>query len=112
MRDYADSQRNNLPIIAMVLYKDGITLAKSGAQSICIIRMRLLNLRGISGKWHDLSLAPDMTHIPGFINAKIEAQRSLLFQRFLFLVLEDTISAKKTGIELHGVLFFRRFLPL
>eukprot|EP00171_Calliarthron_tuberculosum_P001347 IDg1347t1 len=108
MREYCESVRFNAPIIAFDLYADATTLSKSGSQSACILRARLVNVRGRSTKWHEIGIAPVLSANISSSATKLAFERALLQQRFLFIALKDAFAASKSGLDLHGELYFLR----
>eukprot|EP00171_Calliarthron_tuberculosum_P022686 IDg22686t1 len=105
---YYSARTTQIPIIAIDIYADSTTLARSGAQSACLLRCRIVNVRGRSVDWHDFGIAPHMLSIPALSNSKMAEQRVLLWHRFLFLALKDATVASRVRFAVHGTIHLLR----
>lgn len=100
------AKRNTLkaPIVVCDLYSDGTTLSKSRFRSANPIRIRLVNVRGYSGNWHEVVISPSMQYKSSYYDPKLALKRSVLFQRFLFLLFENIFTASCAGVVIDGVI--------
>lgn len=94
------------------LYADGVALSRNGAQSVCLIRARFANMRGMSHKWHDIGITPCHGPTPNAAQAKRAKHRALLFQRFIYEMLRSMIDASRSGIRLGGGVVVPRLVCL
>lgn len=95
--------------IGIDLYSDGATLSKSGPQSANSMRVRFVSISGICHVWHEVGIALTVD-IGGQkrTDLEIRRERMVLFQRYLFLVLNDLMSASHDGVIFEGAAIFPR----
>ena len=104
MKSYYNSLPDGSKIAAFDLHTDGTLVSSSGSQSVNTIRIRMADIRGRSTTCHEIGLAPSIP--PNFMKSKT-IERSLrleLFQRFLFLLLYDSIIASRDRMVINGSL--------
>ena len=102
MRLLCESKDTGMPIIAFEAYADGTTMARSGTQSLNIVRIRFMNLRGRNEEWHELAIATVLEVDPKLSSTRLAEERTLLLQRFLFLIFRSMIDASNKGICVNG----------
>lgn len=88
-----------IPIIAVYLYADSTTVAYSGEQSVCLLRCRIDNLMCRSTTCHDFGIAPHIPFIPSYSDTNNVSTACTTRQRFLHVVLKDTIVASTFGFQ-------------
>lgn len=83
MLSYEDSHQLGRRIVAVDLFTDGTTLAKSGSQSANAMCVRFVNLDGAQNLWHEIGIEPTL-HTGGNRQTESEKKRMRLemFQRF------------------------------
>lgn len=84
-------------------------MSKSGSQSECPVRVRMVNVKGSSCTWHEVGLAPTLPGKASYYDYKLVFERLKLLQRFLFIMLKDVFVASRTGIMIDSTLVFIRF---
>lgn len=109
MEEYEKCLPAGFAHVGIDLYSDGATLAKSGSQSANSMRVRFVNIAGMSQTWHEIGIAPAID-TDGEVRTDIEKrkERMVLFQRYVFLVLRDVIKASSEGVLFDGRLIFPR----
>ena len=112
IRDHFDAMKTDAPLIFIDLYADGTTLAKSGSQTVCVVRARLANVSSRSNIWMDIGIAPVHSLSTTYADPRLSSERSELFQRFLFVALQDIIKASKYGFMLLNKLHYVRINTL
>lgn len=111
MRDYYENHSMGGHLVGIDVYCDGTTLAKSGSQSASAVRVRFVNIKGISEKWFDVGIAPSL--VLGEKQRSDTAKRRErlhLFQRFLFAVLRDVMKASFDGVAFQDSMIFPRLV--
>lgn len=99
LRQYAENNPLQIPVVGIDLVADGTTLSRSGTQSANAMRVRFSNIKGRSKKWHEIAIAPSLdTGGQSISSTKLSKDRLELFQRFLYLMLKDVIEASTDGI--------------
>lgn len=66
------------------------------------MRVRFVNIRGKSEKWHDIAIAPVMDQLGHKIGKEeLRKARLHIFQRFSFKIYEELIEDSRDGVMLH-----------
>ena len=97
MRMYSETNTTGFPLLAFDIYIDGTTMAMSGAQSLTLVRLRFVNLRGRCVEWHEVGICPVLSKTTNPPATKLAEQRLLLLHRFLYLMLREVIIASHAG---------------
>lgn len=96
-------------IVLIDFYADGTTLSKSGTQSASFFRVRFSNIRPVSDCWFTIAIAPTTSTIPSSLPYETKRRMRLeLYQRFIFRVFCDMITASYSGFPYLGDMFFPR----
>lgn len=91
------------------LYSEGTILSNTGTQSANNTRLRFSNIKGETNTWHYVGILPTVD-CGGELepDGTIRLEKSLLLQRFNFLVSKDTIRTSHFGHYFHSKLLFPR----
>eukprot|EP00171_Calliarthron_tuberculosum_P003409 IDg3409t1 len=112
MYAYKEEMPAGSVIIGLDLFSDGTTVSNSGSQSLCLLRMRVVNVQGVSDQWHEIGIEPIMTVVHTVSASILSEERSLLKQRFLYQALKESINASRSGFLLCGSIAFIRINTL
>lgn len=94
------------------LFADGTTLSSLGSQSVCHLRVRMVNIKGRSEKWHEMGIAPIVQPNQNMSASAQSQLRSKLFQRFLLASLREIIESSKNCISEGDNLIFPQLCTL
>ena len=83
-------------------------MSSSGSQSIWILRVRFVNIKGFLNLWHEIGIAPSFSGDLISTPAKSRILRTELFERYLYLLLYDAIQSSKEGLFFDNTLLFLR----
>ena len=57
MKSYYESMSNQHTTVGFDLYTDSTQMSSSGSQSICILLVRFVNIKGFSNLWYEIGIA-------------------------------------------------------
>ena len=86
-----ENRDSSLPLVFFSKYCDGTQLAQSGTTESVVMRIRVDNLPKAQGMWFDVGIVPELiiADFPGK-SQNLPLLKCELFQRFQFLLLENT----------------------
>lgn len=113
MRDYQKLLKFGGHLVGIDLFSDGATLSKSGSQSANSVRVRFINISGISEVWHEIGTAPSIDcGDERRSETDKRGERMFLFQRYLFIALKDLVAASAHGVVFQGAMLFPRIVMI
>lgn len=106
---HKDSLMSPGKILLVDIYSDGLSLPNSGTQSVTPLRMRFPNIRGRQDKWYNFGIEP-LSDDHGMATTRLRRSiiRREVFQRFIFMALQDMIHASRSGLLLDGHIIYPR----
>ena len=81
-------------------------LSRNGAQSVSLFRTRFMNRCDPSIQWHELGVAPKVNDTDTSIGTsnqpseKLALDRAMLYQRFIFTLLQTAAEASHSAISI------------
>lgn len=111
MLDFDQRHRVGGHLVAIDVYSDGTSLSRSGSQSANAMSVSFSNIRGITDVWYEVGIVPSVYCADKkFSDAEKRRERLEIFQRFLFVVFKDLISASFDGVLFQGTTLFPRMI--
>lgn len=112
IHSYARTISHNDRLVIFDIQADEITISSPDSQSACLVRIIIVNVRVITSKWNEVGIMPVWHSSSQCSNETLAKELHLLQQRFLFLLLRDTIVASRNGIMIDGAKFVVRIVTI
>ena len=100
--EYTNCAPGTVPLL-FDLYDDGTKLFSSGSQSMHVLRIRIVSMRGV-GEWEDIGFPPglDVGEKTGVSKERIKMAKLEMEHLLLYLVQKDILDGSRTGMTVYN----------